>query len=283
MFRKLIALSLLVVLAGTLVPGMAFARQGNVITIPIWRGGGTDSGQYVMASSDTALLYYYWYARDGDQVQKFMNYASFEVLLDDEPLFSTQLAAYRSWGPIESFTYDGLPFKRARWFYELPPLEPGEHTLHTIIRIYTEVNDGIAATPYQPGVVHNTTNSITVTEGVSPAAVVPEANEAPDDAAATPARPTPLPAEPEEIISAPAVGKFVATAEAYWAPEPDKLVDPFIEFQPGTTLWVFGMDKTRRYYKVLLDAAYLWVRVETMAPTADDVWANNPLPNAIVE
>jgi hypothetical protein len=48
------------------------------------------------------------------------------------------------------------------------------------------------------------------------------------------------------------------------------------------SLWVFGMDSTYRYYQVMLDAALIWVRAETIGPTNDDVWHNNPLPNIVV-
>jgi len=44
------------------------------------------------------------------------------------------------------------------------------------------------------------------------------------------------------------------------------------------------MDSTYSYYKVLLDAAYLWVHADTLAPTNDGmVWHNDPLPNIVVE
>jgi hypothetical protein len=57
-----------------------------------------------------------------------------------------------------------------------------------------------------------------------------------------------------------------------------------VVIKQGTTLWVFGMDSTYSYYKVLLDEAYLWVHAEKVGPTNDGhYWNNNPLPNIVVE
>jgi hypothetical protein len=44
------------------------------------------------------------------------------------------------------------------------------------------------------------------------------------------------------------------------------------------------MDSTHSYYKVLLDAGYLWVHVDTLGPTNDGVvWHGDPLPNIVVQ
>ena len=45
----------------------------------------------------------------------------------------------------------------------------------------------------------------------------------------------------------------------------------------------YGMDPSRQFYQVLLDAAYIWVRVDTIGPTNDEVWAGTPLPNVIIQ
>ena len=50
----------------------------------------------------------------------------------------------------------------------------------------------------------------------------------------------------------------------------------------GTAADLFGMDETQQFYQVLLDAQLFWVRVDTMAPTADAVWHGTPLPNCPV-
>lgn len=296
MMQKLVILGLVMVLVAAFVPGPAAARQGEYVTVPIWFGAGDAWREYSIAPGDTVTLYYYWFARTEDQVQDFIDTAYFEITLDGEPVFNSQTEVKAGWGPIETYTYCERDVKRARWYFNLPPLVAGEHTLHTVITILTDVDDGVEAEPFQAGIIHNTTNILMVSTESVPAVVEP-APAAPNPAAPAPAAPAPVvvqtvvvepapppsPSVPERIISEPAVGTFVAPSEAYWRPEPGQLVDPPMQFQPGTTLWVFGVDSTRHYYKVLLDAAYIWVRVETMGPTADEYWANTPLPNVVVQ
>ena len=49
------------------------------------------------------------------------------------------------------------------------------------------------------------------------------------------------------------------------------------------TLWVYGVDASGSYYKVMLAGKFFWVPVNAMGPNYDDVWNGTPLPTGAVE
>lgn len=288
MAKKWMIAGLVLVLLGTLMPAGVLAQdEPDVITVSLWNGDGTVWWYYQIDQSDAVRLYYYWFAETEAQVQAFVDNATIEITLNDEPLFGSEAESQQNWGSIQAFVLQGYELLRAEWSFVLPPLETGAYTVHTVIRLNQVVEDGMNPTPFQPGVLHDTTNVLLV--GEMDAAAVPVPGAAADvtaDPADTVAAPETAPEaqpQPEEIHSDPVVGTFVATSEAYYEPQAGKLAEPYTEFSPGMSLWVFGMDRARHYYYVLLDDVYLWVRAETIAPTNDSVWANNPLPNVIIE
>ena len=79
------------------------------------------------------------------------------------------------------------------------------------------------------------------------------------------------------------VGRFVHTAETYWAPDFSKKTEPEVLIPWNTTLWTFGVDESGQFRKVVLNCTYLWVPVETMGPNFDEVWGGAPLPMTVVE
>lgn len=79
------------------------------------------------------------------------------------------------------------------------------------------------------------------------------------------------------------VGRFVHTAETYWAPDFSKKTEPEVLIPWNTTLWTFGVDESGQFRKVVLNCTYLWVPVETMGPNFDEVWGGTPLPMTVVE
>lgn len=78
-----------------------------------------------------------------------------------------------------------------------------------------------------------------------------------------------------------AVGTFVASTPAYWAPDPDASTG--VMFEAGKTIWVLGVDESGDYYKVVLSGIYLWVPVESLGPNYDEVWNGAPLPAEIMQ
>jgi len=79
------------------------------------------------------------------------------------------------------------------------------------------------------------------------------------------------------------VGRFVHTAETYWAPDFSKKTEPEVLIPWNTTLWTFGVDESGQFRKVVLNCTYLWVPVETMGPNFDELWGGTPLPMTVVE
>lgn len=80
-----------------------------------------------------------------------------------------------------------------------------------------------------------------------------------------------------------AVGRFVASTLAYYAPNLSALTYPAITIDADTTLWVFGQDVSHQYYKVQLGCSTLWVPVESMGPNDAYPWYGTPLPAAVVD
>ena len=83
------------------------------------------------------------------------------------------------------------------------------------------------------------------------------------------------------IPSTAVVGSFVVTTPAYFEPRADAATD--IVLTVGKTLWVFGVDASGEFYKVMISGRFFWVPVETMGPNFDEVWQGRPLPTDIVE
>lgn len=276
MFRKLMVMGLVIVFAAALVPASVSARQASTVQVTLWNGEGRAWRYYRVDTTATVELYYYWFAQTDQQVQDFVAHADFQITLDGQSLFASQAEVDALWQPIGDFELKGKNLKRAEWFYTLPPLAPGEHVIRTIVTLDAEISDGVFTTPYPAGTLHNTTNIVTTYEGLGQAVI--------DPVQPTPAARPKAGTPPTVIYDKPVVGTFIKHAYAYWAPDDNKPVDPVVVFAPGTTLWVFGMDSTYSYYKVLLDAGYIWVHADTIGPTDDGmVWHNDPLPNIVVE
>jgi hypothetical protein len=286
---RLIVFALVVGMLVPLVPATTVTAQNKMVEVYLWAGEGPAWEYYTADSATNIGLYYYWFAKTEEQVQDFLDKVTVEVSLNGQPLFNTRESAHIFWAPVEPFVQQKQSLFRAEWSAMLVPLDPGEYTLKFTLTLDAAVKDGVASEPFGPGVIANTTNIVTVVE--EGAFAVPD-EPAGDDAAGDNAdgdtgddgiKPANVPTpETDKIYDEPVVGTFVDYAQAYWAPEPGKIVTPELYFNPGTTLWVFGMDSTRQFYKVLIDVVYLWVPVGTIGPTYDETWGGRPLPNIIV-
>jgi hypothetical protein len=97
-----------------------------------------------------------------------------------------------------------------------------------------------------------------------------------------PALQTPLPGPDMVPIPATAVvGSFVSTTPIYFAPQLDAGTD--IVMEAGKTAWVYGVDTSGAFYRVMLSGKFFWVPVSTMGPNYDDVWQGRPLPTEVVQ
>ena len=76
------------------------------------------------------------------------------------------------------------------------------------------------------------------------------------------------------------VGSFVQTTPAYFAPQSSAATDTVME--AGKTAWVYGVDASGQFYKVMLAGKFFWVPVSTMGPNYDEVWNGTPLPTTVV-
>lgn len=76
------------------------------------------------------------------------------------------------------------------------------------------------------------------------------------------------------------VGSFVDYTPLYYLPVEGATSDYAME--PGKTLYVFGVDATGKFYKVLMSGEFYWVPVDKMGPNFDDVWRGTPLPTNVV-
>jgi hypothetical protein len=83
------------------------------------------------------------------------------------------------------------------------------------------------------------------------------------------------------ISDAAVVGSFVTTTPIYYAPDDVAVTGTVME--GGKTAWVYGVDESGQFYKVMLSGRFFWVPVETMGPNFDDVWQGHPLPTEVVE
>jgi len=76
------------------------------------------------------------------------------------------------------------------------------------------------------------------------------------------------------------VGAFVVSTPAYFAPRADAATSTILD--AGKTVWVFGVDASGGFYKVVLAGKFFWVPVGTMGPNYDAVWQGRPLPTGVV-
>ncbi len=93
-----------------------------------------------------------------------------------------------------------------------------------------------------------------------------------------------VPVPGPDMVSIPdtaVVGSFVTTTPAYFAPESDAATN--IVLAAGKTLWVFGVDESGGFYKVMIAGKFFWVPVETMGPNFDEVWQGHSLPTNTVD
>ena len=77
-------------------------------------------------------------------------------------------------------------------------------------------------------------------------------------------------------------GAFTQTTPIYHSPSMDAVV-PDVVVEAGKTIWVYGLDESGGFYKVMLAGNFFWVPVETLGPNYDDVWQGTPLPTVVVE
>jgi len=266
MSRKLTAALAVLIVVMLLVPQGITAAQGRTVRIRVWHGVEDGAGQLTVSPATTLVAHYIWVAKTADQVESFIAHADITITLDDQPVFTPQPGKDPGWQAVEVSQLNELA--RAQWTFPLPALEPGTHTLKTVITLDADVSDGIEPTPFS-GVVTETTNLITVTG----------AAQAPAAAPRTAARTTPA----GEINCNAVVGTFVKSAVGYWAPDPDKPIVPEFIVPASKSMWTFGMDENHQYYQVLLDEVLFWVEADVLSPTADEVWNGAPLPNCVVE
>jgi hypothetical protein len=53
--------------------------------------------------------------------------------------------------------------------------------------------------------------------------------------------------------------------------------------EAGKTAYVYGVDASGGFYKVMLSGQFFWVPVNTMGPNFDSVWNGRPLPTNVVD
>ncbi|MBL8145215.1 MAG: hypothetical protein JNL34_02415 [Anaerolineae bacterium] len=78
------------------------------------------------------------------------------------------------------------------------------------------------------------------------------------------------------------VGDAPGGAQVYWQPAADKNSGGVV-LNPGS-YWVVGFDETGEYAQVWLtcDTQLLWIRADTIGPSANAPWNGRPLPTRIV-
>ena len=82
------------------------------------------------------------------------------------------------------------------------------------------------------------------------------------------------------IPSQAVVGSFVATTAVYGSPNAN--AESTTVMEAGKTAWVYGVDASGQFYKVMLAGKFFWVPVNTMGPNYDEVWNGTPLPTTVV-
>jgi hypothetical protein len=84
-----------------------------------------------------------------------------------------------------------------------------------------------------------------------------------------------------ELPATAVVGTFTAAAELLYAP--DASAGTGVTMTPGQSLWVYGVDSTGEFHKVVMSGSMFWVPVGSIEPNYDDVWDGMPLPVDVVE
>lgn len=84
-----------------------------------------------------------------------------------------------------------------------------------------------------------------------------------------------------EIPSTAVVGAVAADTPVYFAPQAGAATGTTIE--AGKTLWVYGVDASGGFYKVMLSGKFFWLPVSSMGPNYDNVWQGTPLPTDVVD
>jgi len=75
------------------------------------------------------------------------------------------------------------------------------------------------------------------------------------------------------------MGKLNADTQAYY--EPGNIA-PGVVVKAGT-YWVIGVDKSQKYYKIMLSCQFLWLPIQSLAPSYEAPWSGQPLPTRIVD
>jgi LysM repeat protein len=82
------------------------------------------------------------------------------------------------------------------------------------------------------------------------------------------------------IPSTAVVGSFVKSTPIYSDPIPGSTIN--LTMAAGKTAWVYGVDPSGQFYRVMLGGTFFWVPVNTMGPNYDAVWQGRPLPGGVV-
>jgi hypothetical protein len=77
------------------------------------------------------------------------------------------------------------------------------------------------------------------------------------------------------------VGLVMETTPLFWSPSPMALSG--FSLNAGKTVWVYGLDTSTHYYKVMLAGLFFWVDATDMGPNPDKTWNSRPLPTEIVQ
>ncbi len=97
----------------------------------------------------------------------------------------------------------------------------------------------------------------------------------------TPAATSDVPGEDMVDISPEAVvGTFLVDTPVYYAPKADAVTTTVME--AGKTVWVYGVDSSKQYYRAMIAGHFFWVPVNTLGTNPDEVWNNTPLPQVVI-
>lgn len=91
--------------------------------------------------------------------------------------------------------------------------------------------------------------------------------------------PTKVPVPGPDMVAIPrgaVVGMFLVDTPAYYAPRADAATTTIM--RAGKTIWVYGLDAKKAYYRVMMAGKLFWAPVNTLGPNPDAVWHNTPLP-----
>lgn len=163
----------------------------------------------------------------------------------------------------------GIPLVSSQVYGAFAEIIPGSYPVVFEFRLDTFV-----------GGVHVYRSTLTVqcaADGSGPVTVV----NTEITAALPPAPPPALPGpDMVNIPSTAVVGAVLTTTPIYFAPQ-DDAATPLL-LVAGKTAWVFGVDASGEFYKLVMGGKFFWVPVETMGPNYDNVWQGRPLPTEVV-